>query len=677
MSPLILVAALLSFALGAGVLWSNPRRFVNQVFALSALASASWLLSVFMAQVAGESLAVGLQADPVPWLRTASVIGAFFPWIIWLLKESVVTAEGTVAATFRRSVAWFAIGMLLATLPFSRTFILPESQPGAPGGRGIAYSIYMAISIGLYLFMVIQSYRQLLTQSGIRRLEMQFLTFNAAVACLVAIVINAWGNYLDSRAIARLSPATILVFYALTAWAVTFHRVFDAQQVFVGLGQKVALVGVLCAGVLGLAHVLTPILPSPFDLLLSLAVWGPAAFWLDRSSRDWLRLSPAQQVAALRRAATEMARSQPSPEKLVTDFEHLLRVHYHASFASLLFDSGESYTGTDLSLAKTRTGHHALCKAGWATPESLQRQRAAPGLVDLRHLLAEHNLGLLVTAPRNHPEPTLVAALGVKTNKRPFTYPEVQQLQEIAEFMDNVLARSRLTLQARQSEQLAVIGLVGASLAHEIRNPLVSIKTFAHLLPSRFEDPAFRQRFNQLIPTEVDRIDSLTQQLLDLAHPRAHLLERVSLHGIVRDTLDLMQTNATEAKVAIVPKLGANPDTIHADGSAIRQVLINLLINAIQALDGQAEGKAIEIFTRSLSNGGVILDVSDNGPGIPAEQRSRLFHPFASTKTKGMGLGLAICADILREHKATINVPDIGRPGATFRITFPCPPPSS
>ncbi|HYC71709.1 MAG TPA: ATP-binding protein [Opitutaceae bacterium] len=676
MSALILTAAFVSLAIGAGVLWANPHRFVNRAFVLSALASAGWLTCVFVAAYQGARYVPGSDFNPVPWLRGGSIVGAFFPWIIWLMKESILVEAAFQRQALRRSWPWFAIGCGLAVLASTDFFIPRGSTPDNPS-RGLGYLVYNAISVPLYVVLIFDAFRQLRTQTGIRRIEMQFLTFNAGVACLAAILINAWGSYLDMRALARLSPLTILIFYALTAWAVTFHRVFDAEQVFVALGQRVALIVALCAGVLGLAQALQPILPSPFDLLLSLTVCGPAAFWLDRNSRDWLRISPAQHVATLRRAATEFARSQPSPDKLVMDFEELLRAHYHASFAHLLFDGGEAYAGAGASLAlpKSRSGYQALCKAGWATPESLQRQRAAPGLVDLRQLMTEHDLGLLVTAPRGHPEPTLVAALGVKTNKRPFTYPEVQQLQEIAEFMDNVLARSRLTLQARQSEQLAVIGLVGASLAHEIRNPLVSIKTFAHLLPTRFEDPAFRQRFNQLIPTEVDRIDSLTQQLLDLAHPRSHILERVSLHGIVRDTLDLMQTNATEAKVAITPRLGANPDVIHADGSAIRQVLINLLINSIQALEAQPDNRAIEIFTRSLSNGGVILDVSDNGPGIPAEQRSRLFHPFASTKTKGMGLGLAICADILREHNATINVPELGRPGATFRITFPCPPP--
>jgi signal transduction histidine kinase len=138
-----------------------------------------------------------------------------------------------------------------------------------------------------------------------------------------------------------------------------------------------------------------------------------------------------------------------------------------------------------------------------------------------------------------------------------------------------------------------------------------------------------------------------------------------------------MLTRATEARISISSTLTAYKDTIFADPSAIRQVLINLFINAIQALEMQETDRRIEIRSRNTPGGAVILEVSDNGPGIPPEQRAKLFHPFASTKTTGMGLGLAVCSDILHEHKATIIVPDTGRPGATFRITFPCPPPSS
>ena len=506
---------------------------------------------------------------------------------------------------------------------------------------------------------------------------MQFLTVNAAVAALTAITLNALGAYLNLRQFSRLSPLVFFVFYAFTAWGVTIHRVFDARQVFLSAAQRVGLIIVLSLGIYWGRHFFEVTIPSTPALILSIAICSTAAFWLDRKTRDWFTLSAWQNTAITRQAALEIARREPDPNKLVLEFEALLRAWCQTNYAVLLFDSGEVHVSGDIEFAKDRPGYNALCKQGWTTPESLQRLRPEPGLTDLRNLLTEYNLGLIVTAPRGSPAPSLLLAAGVKVNHRPFTYPEVQQVQEIAEFMDNILARSRLSLQARQSEQLATIGLIGASLAHEIRNPLVSIKTFSSLLPTRFEDPEFRRRFATLIPAEVERIDSLTQQLLDLSNPRRHQMERLSLNTAILETIDLMLTRAGEARVALTSQLTAGADTIWADPSAIRQVLINLLINAFQALEPQEGDRIVEVRTRNSSNGSVVLEVSDNGPGIPPEQRTRLFHPFVSTKTKGMGLGLAVCADILHEHRATIIVPDVARPGATFRITFPCPPPLS
>ncbi len=676
MSTLILAAAIVTLAIGAIVFWTNPHRNVNKAFIAFSLINASWLYCVFMAMRAGLRLQAGEVVSPVPWVRAASAVGAFFPVCIWLMKESILTSTFYDRRFINSALVWLVICFSLAGLCYTDSFVFDMTE-SANRSRGIAYTIYSISSFGLYLLLTYQTYKQWRAQTGIRRLEIQFLILNAGIAGLLAIIVNAAGNYLDLRFLPRLTPLIILVFYGFTAWAVTVHRVFDARQVFLSVVQRLVLMLVLGFGIVGLDRLLQDFLPPTASLILSVVVGSSFAFLLERKTREWFRLTPEQHIAELRGTMIEAARSEPSPDKLVTVFEGLLCAWGQAGYARLLFDSGEVYASGDIEFAKDRPAHAALVKSGWSTPESLQRQRAEPGLVDLRQFLTEFDLGLVVTAPRGSKAPSLLLVLGTKVNHRPFTYPEVQQAQEIAEFMDNILARSRLTRQARQSEQLATIGLLGASLAHEIRNPLVSIKTFAHLLPTRFEDPEFRRKFKVLIPAEVDRIDSLTQQLLDLSNPRRHQMERISLHAIVRETVDLMLARATEARVAIVSNLNATADTIWADASAIRQVLINLLINAFQALEPQEIDRRVELKTRSSPNGSVILEISDNGPGIPPDQRGRLFHPFESTKTKGMGLGLAVCADILHEHKAAIIVPDNDRLGATFRITFPCPPPSS
>lgn len=676
MIALTLFIALVSLLVGCVTLWANPKRFLNKGFFLISVMVSVWLFLVYAALRAGQRFVLDPHSNPVPWLRANNALAAFFPWILWLLQESVATTTASARKLFIGSIPWLAAGAALAGLCFSDLFIPSDSTP-ENSRTGPGYGVYYGLSGLLYLVLLAITFSRLRRQSGIKKIELQFLTINGALSGLAIITLSLLGSLLELRALSRLAPVIILGFYGLTAWAVTIHRIFDARQVFLSVTQRVSMVFALSGGIYLGTQTLRKTLPQPADFILSIAVCSTAAFWLDRRSRGWFNLNVWQNTIAIRQTALDLARREPDPNKLITEFEALLRAWYQTNYAALLFDSGEIYVSSNVELAKDRSGYRALCRQGWSTPESLQRLRPEPGLVDLRQFLTEFNLGLIVPAPRGSPNPSLLLALGVKTNFRPFTYPEVQQLQEVAEFIDNILARSRLSLQARQSEQLATIGLIGASLAHEIRNPLVSIKTFSHLLATRFDDPEFRRRFSILIPAEVERIDSLTQQLLDLSNPRRHQMDRVSLHTIMQETTDLMLARAVETKVALTTQLNATTDTIHADGSAIRQVLINLLINAFQALESQEGERRVQIRSRNSPNGNVILEVTDNGPGIPPEQRARLFHPFVSTKTKGMGLGLAVCADILHEHRATIIVPDIGRPGATFRITFPCPPPSS
>jgi signal transduction histidine kinase len=272
----------------------------------------------------------------------------------------------------------------------------------------------------------------------------------------------------------------------------------------------------------------------------------------------------------------------------------------------------------------------------------------------------------------------LLVGVGIPASRRPYTYPQVTQLMELASIMESALERAHFSAKVQHTEQLATVGLLGASLAHEIRNPLVSIKTFVQLLPTHYHDPRFREKFFKLIGDEVGRIDALTEQLLDLATPRTYAATLVELHPLLRASLDLVAAKAAHRNVELRTEFAANPDRAFTDASAAKQVMLNLCFNAIQAVEATPEGERwIRIATRNAGRG-VEMAVSDNGPGIAPEIRPKLFQPFQTTKSSGFGLGLAICSDILANLNATISVDphEPGR-GATFRVVFPCQPSSS
>jgi signal transduction histidine kinase len=173
---------------------------------------------------------------------------------------------------------------------------------------------------------------------------------------------------------------------------------------------------------------------------------------------------------------------------------------------------------------------------------------------------------------------------------------------------------------------------------------------------------------------EISRIDRLTEQLLDLASPRTYSAHPVELHAVLQTGFELIAGKAKEKSVQLIGEFEAKPDTVIGDPGAIKQVVLNLCLNAIQALEARTAGRWVRVSTRNVG-GTIEMAVSDNGSGISPTMQSRLFQPFQSSKSSGFGLGLAICRDILTNLGATISIdPPQSGSGATFRVVFPCPP---
>jgi signal transduction histidine kinase len=311
----------------------------------------------------------------------------------------------------------------------------------------------------------------------------------------------------------------------------------------------------------------------------------------------------------------------------------------------------------------------------WVTPERLAREQTGGDNTALETVMRENGFGVLVAG--QGPSLAFAVAVSVPPSRRPYTYSEVRQLLELSGIFENMLSRAHYLMKAQHAEQLATVGLLGASIAHEIRNPLVSIKTFVQLLPKHYQEAAFRDKFFRLIGDEVSRIDRLTEQLLDLASPRVFAAQTVEVHPLLRSCLDLIAAKAEDKGVALITDFQANPDRVHTDPNAVKQVVLNLGFNAIQALEQRTEERWIRIATRQVSDG-IEVAVMDGGPGISPEVWARLFQPFQSTKSSGFGLGLAICKDILSSlHASIVADPPVSGRGATFRIVLPCPPATS
>lgn len=247
----------------------------------------------------------------------------------------------------------------------------------------------------------------------------------------------------------------------------------------------------------------------------------------------------------------------------------------------------------------------------------------------------------------------------------------------------NLTQIKRLESSVQRADRLTSIGTMAAGMAHEIKNPLQSIKTFTQLLPKRYDEADFRKTFAEVVPPEVQRIDDIVTRLLDFARPKPVEFLPQDLEQIVHDVLALMANQLKHrnitVKVAFPPK--ARPVT--GDGQQLKQVFLNLFLNAADAMQDSKERQlSIRVhhgYCHMIGRDGsspqeipcAEVSISDTGCGINAEDLRQLFNPFFTTKAHGSGLGLSVVHSIINEHHGEIDVTSAPGVGTTFFLVLP------
>ncbi len=228
--------------------------------------------------------------------------------------------------------------------------------------------------------------------------------------------------------------------------------------------------------------------------------------------------------------------------------------------------------------------------------------------------------------------------------------------------------RERETL---RSEQLAAVGQLAAGLAHELRNPLTSMKILIQTAAEQPENASLQGCDLEILEEEIDRLEVLVRSFLDFARPPSLAKKFFDVRGLVDQTIHLISGPASKNRVDILYQPSEQELLIEADPVQIRQVLLNLLLNALNVLPCGGE---IEIVVKAIGNGDLReleIQVKDSGPGIPEDLEERIFEPFFSTTETGTGLGLAICKRIIQAHQGTICVNSGSSGGAVFIVRLP------
>lgn len=230
----------------------------------------------------------------------------------------------------------------------------------------------------------------------------------------------------------------------------------------------------------------------------------------------------------------------------------------------------------------------------------------------------------------------------------------------------------------RRTDRLRSLEIIAGGFAHEIRNPLTSIKTFIQLAPERKDDSQFIGEFSRIVLEDVNRIERLIQEILDYARYMEPQMTDEDLNEIVMSCLYFIQVKADSRGIKIEKQLAPELPRGMLDRQQIKQVLLNLLLNALDAI-GEGPGSLrvrTHQFQKPEGNSFMQIDIEDTGHGIAPENLEHIFDPFFTTKhtstmNAGTGLGLTIAYQIIQEHHGDIHVTSTVGKGTTFRITLP------
>lgn len=655
-------AAVAALAIGTAALWTHPRRRMNRTLAWLSLYVTAWLLLRHF---------VAVRPTEIGWYRASWITSGFFPVALWLVRDTILRPESHLAARLAGARFWWIFPAATLGLVLSDWALLTGPDGAVVYGKG--YYALVLWTLAAQVLLAVSTLRKQDGHVGAQRLDLQLLILGGVPAVCFAHGLLGLGAWLQDPSYARIMPLGFVLLFGGMVWSLLTTRLLDARHIVTITVEKTVLVAGVTVFVWGIQQLGLQFFPEWLSYGLSIAL----GLWFTAEVRPWLQEVSQRKAAGerVRREAYELGRRDIGPEVMEAEFLKVLTRWADCDRAVILMASQGRLVGEGVEWSLDLPELKLLHAMRWVTPERLERGRPRPFGEALKRRLADAGLGAVVAT--GGPSLTFVIALSVPRSCQPYTFPRILKLIALEGIIESSLSRAHYLAKVHHAEKLATVGLLGASIAHEIRNPLVSIKTFVQLLPGHYQEQAFRDKFFRLIGDEVGRIDRLTEQLMDLSAPRVLVPKDTDLHELLASCLDLISAKAEDQSVNLLREFRAQPGRVFADPNGVKQVVMNLAFNAIQAQERQTDARWVKFATRQVPDG-VELVISDNGPGIAVDVWERLFQPFQTTKSSGFGLGLAICKDILSSLHASITAdPPASGCGATFRIILPCQPPTS
>ncbi len=691
---LLLFAALVDLGLGLLVYFkTNPFRKVNFIFSILAWAAAGWALSFFMVY------SLTSDASILFWGRMGFAASGILP-TAFLFFAVLFPREKRKASS--KYLGLFLVPLILCLgLSFTNKIV---SSLGSDLNKMFVYgpfysffSIYLNFYFALGFVFLISTYRRTI---GLERLRVKYCLTGMSVTTLLGLTANLFLPMAGVSTFNWLGPSFTVIMVCFTTYSIVKHRLMDINIVL-KKGTTYALLLVLLYVP---AFILILLAQKAFFqkvdtffsvILLSIFFLVTLFFQkikpgTERTVEQFLfkhRYDYRETLGRFSKAMVSILDLKSLLQKIIETITQTMKVEKASLFLWNEEKGGyELYESKNIKinsppshLSKRDPLPHYLQRIGEVIiREELMKGAHLPELNQVTEQMS--SLEAEVSIPLTSKGQLVgIMNLSHKFDKDIYSQEDIDLLTTLANQTAIALENARLyedlkksKSYIRRADRLASLGTLTAGLAHEIRNPLTAIKTLTQLLPERLEDEEFRNEFLHIASGEVDRISSLVNELLEFARPSDPRFELEEINPILDGMILLTSTESKKKKIEIVKDYLQDLPPISIDREQIKQVFLNILLNAIEATP--ANGRIV-VKTRSyLKPGGnpyLQVVIADNGSGIPKEFLEDIFNPFFTTKPKGSGLGLSISNQIVQDHDGYIHVESELNRGSSFFVNLP------
>jgi signal transduction histidine kinase len=663
--------AAFAFVVGLLTYFANPSRFANQVFALISLMLFLEAGMIFAALSASSLSRWGITVGSLPWVRANAAVIGFFPWALWLLKESVVVHDRQRLVILIRSMPWFLFGLVLAFVCYSEAFIPSGSRPESPE-RGVAYIIRTILLLFAFTNLAFSTVRRLPALGGINYVGTKFLVIGGVVTASTSLLLVGIGTWQKSNEIKSLAIVVTLLGYTVMAWAMTIHRVFDARQVLASCFQRIITICIIAFIILALFRVLDDFFGKVPAIALCVTVGAVGYVNMDKILRKWIGIDQRRSLSAMRNEAIALTSLISGERNLEAAFARFFASHCEARTTVMFDNSLRLRRAVSAKFDMSEEALATLLDDGWVTPESLERRSASSAVGELIHCMSACSIGLLIMLPAGSRQPSLFIAFGRKVNGWPYTFPEIEKYLNIAEMIDSIVAHNRVIELTEMRARLERWSFVSRGLAHDLKNLLVPVGSYLKYLESRVPREGSEREAYWAAIRAMEAVEEYTQEGMIYEAPGEINKIVVPINLILNKVANVTSCNARIRGVEVETKCEQGICAM-VDVVLLERLITNLVVNAIGV---SASGDAVKVIARRGELSQLQVLVVDNGPGVSDLDRDRIFDVFFTTQpsesgVRNFGLGLPIAKRIAELHGARLSVNSEPGKGATFIVEFP------